>query len=188
MMRNPPGSNRGYTNYTFTDPKTDPPVLTDWGKQKFSEARDSNGGKYTLDQTNDPVLTRCYPPGVPRVYFHPYPFEFVQTPKVIFLMYEYDHMDSAYIYGRPPASQPIQMPTHFGWALLSRIGRMTQRWSSIRSASTRRRGSIVWAMRTASQLHVVERFHRVDKGSSRARHHHDRSQGAGEALDDDVLL
>ncbi len=27
-------------------------------------------GAYTLDQTNDPVLKRCYPPGVPRVYFH----------------------------------------------------------------------------------------------------------------------
>ena len=35
MMRNPPGSNRGYTNYTYTDPKTDPPALTTWGEEKF---------------------------------------------------------------------------------------------------------------------------------------------------------
>src|SRR5271154_2866448 len=70
MMHNPPGSNRAYTNYTFTDPKTDPPSLTPWGEEKLKEAKDSNGGAYTLDQTNDPVLVKCYPPGVPRVYFH----------------------------------------------------------------------------------------------------------------------
>ena len=64
MMHNPPGSNRGFTNYTFTDPKTDPPSLTPWGEEKFKEAKDSNGGAYTLDQTNDPVLTKCYPPGI----------------------------------------------------------------------------------------------------------------------------
>ena len=91
MMRNPPGSNRGWTNFTFTDPKLDPPVLTAWGEARFKEAKDSNGGNYRLDETNDPVLTKCYPPGVPRVYFHPYPFEVVHTPKVTLLVYEYDH-------------------------------------------------------------------------------------------------
>ena len=44
MMRNPPGSNRGFTNFTYTDPKTDPPSLTPWGEAKFKEAKDSNGG------------------------------------------------------------------------------------------------------------------------------------------------
>src|SRR5258706_7906 len=42
MMGNPPGSNRGYTNFTFTDPKTDPPAMTAWGLEKFKEAKDSN--------------------------------------------------------------------------------------------------------------------------------------------------
>jgi len=101
MMRNPPGSNRGFTNYTYTDPKTDPPALTSWGQEKFKEAKDSNGGAYTLDQTNDPVLTKCYPPGTPRVYFHPYPFEFVQAPKFMLMVFEYDHtMRRIYTDGR----------------------------------------------------------------------------------------
>jgi hypothetical protein len=39
IMRNPPGSNRGFTLYTFTDPKTDPPTLTPWGEEKFKEAQ-----------------------------------------------------------------------------------------------------------------------------------------------------
>jgi hypothetical protein len=33
MMRNPPGSNRGFTNFTYTDPKADPPLLTAWGEE-----------------------------------------------------------------------------------------------------------------------------------------------------------
>ena len=79
MMRNPPGKNGPWTNFTYTDPMKNPPTLTAWGEAEFKKARDSNGGNYTLDETNDPVLTKCYPPGVPRVYFHPYPFEVVQT-------------------------------------------------------------------------------------------------------------
>src|ERR1700730_22666 len=102
MMRNPPGSNRGYTNYTYTDTKTAPPSLTVWGEEKFKEAKDSNGGNYTLQETNDPVLTKCYPPGVPRVYFHPYPFEFVHTPKVTLMLFEFDHtIRRIYTHGRP---------------------------------------------------------------------------------------
>lgn len=160
MMRNPPGSNRGYTNYTFTDPKTDPPALTDWGKQKFAEAKDSNGGNYTLDQTNDPVLTRCYPPGVPRVYFHPYPFEFVQTQKVILLLYEYDHMiRRIYVDGRPVPTDPdpLWMGTSVGhWEdnttlVVDTVGFNDKTWLD-------RLGHA-----HSEQLHVVERFHRVDK-------------------------
>jgi hypothetical protein len=87
MMRNPPGSNRGFTNYTYTDPKTAPPSLTPWGEEQLKQAKDSNGGAYTLDQTNDPVLTKCYPPGTPRVYFHPYPFEFVQASQYVLMLF-----------------------------------------------------------------------------------------------------
>ena len=75
MRRTPKGVFGSGATYT-----KDLPEMTPWGQEKF-KAKDSNGGAYTLDQTNDPVFTRCYPPGVPRVYFNPYPFEFVQTPK-----------------------------------------------------------------------------------------------------------
>jgi hypothetical protein len=104
MMRNPPGSQRGFTNYTFTK---DLPELTPWAAAKYAEAKASNGGQYTLKTTNDPVLTRCDPPGVPRVYFHPYPFEFVHTPKYTLMLYEYDHMvRRIYTDGRPIPKDP----------------------------------------------------------------------------------
>jgi hypothetical protein len=91
MKRNPPGMNLGFTGSTFTDPKTSPPPLTPWGLERKKANRANNNGDFTLDQTNDPVLTKCYPPGTPRVYFHPYPFEFVQTPKSMMQIFEYDH-------------------------------------------------------------------------------------------------
>jgi len=74
---------------TFTK---DAPAITPWAEEKFKQAKSSNSGEYTLETTNDPVLTRCDPPGVPRIYFHPYPFEFINTPKYTLMLYEYDHM------------------------------------------------------------------------------------------------
>ena len=160
MMRNPPGSNRGYTNFTFTDPKADPPAMTAWGLEKFKEAKDSNGGNYTLEETNDPVLRKCYPPGVPRVYFHPYPFEFVQTPKQTLLIYEYDHwLRRIHTDGRPlPADpDPLWMGTSVGhWEgntafVVETIGFNEKTWLD-------RLGHA-----HSDQLKVTERFRRVDR-------------------------
>src|SRR5437867_3264215 len=53
MMRNPPGKNGPWTNYTYTDPMKSPPSLTEWGQAQFKLAKDSNGGNYTLEQTSD---------------------------------------------------------------------------------------------------------------------------------------
>ena len=65
----------------------DPPELTAWGEARFATSRNSNAGGFALAETNDPVLTRCYPPGVPRVYFHPYPFEIVYTDTQMIMLY-----------------------------------------------------------------------------------------------------
>ena len=161
MMHNPPGSNRGYTNYTYTDPKTDPPQLTAWGEEKFKEAKDSNGGAYTLDQTNDPVLTRCYPPGTPRVYFHPYPFEFVpdKNQKAMLQVFEYDHtIRRIYIDGRPLPSDPD--PLWMGYSVGHWEGPTTFVVDTVGFNEK------TWLDRLghphSDQLHVTERFRRVD--------------------------
>jgi hypothetical protein len=161
MMHNPPGSNRGYTNYTYTDPKTDPPQLTAWGEEKFKEAKDSNGGAYTLDQTNDPVLTRCYPPGTPRVYFHPYPFEFVpdKNQKAMLQVFEYDHtIRRIYTDGRPLPSDPD--PLWMGYSVGHWEGPTTFVVDTVGFNEK------TWLDRLghphSDQLHVTERFRRVD--------------------------
>jgi hypothetical protein len=159
MMRNPPGSNRGFTNFTFTDPKTNPPELTEWGKARKAEARDSNGGTYRLDETNDPVLTKCYPPGVPRVYFHPYPFEIIHTPKETLLIYEYDHfMRRVKTDGRPLPTDPDLL-----W-----MGTSVGRWEgNDLVVETVGLNDKTWLDRSGHQhstdLKVTERFRRIDR-------------------------
>jgi len=156
MMRNPPGSQRGFTNYTFTK---DPPELTPWAEAKYKEAKASNGGQFTLKTTNDPVLTKCDPPGVPRVYFHPYPFEFVHTPKYTLMLYEYDHtVRRIYTDGRPLPKDPDQL-----W-----MGTAVGRWDgdSTLVVDTVGFNDKTWLDRLghphSEQLHVTERFHRVN--------------------------
>lgn len=159
MMRNPPGSNRGYTNFTFTDPKQDPPSLTAWGEARFKEAKDSNGGNYRLDETNDPVLTKCYPPGVPRVYFHPYPFEFVQVKNAVLQVFEYDHfLRRMWTDGRPVPTDPEPL-----W-----MGTSVGRWLNDTTLEVVTVGfnDKTWIDRAGAphtdQLKVTERFRRVD--------------------------
>ena len=78
---------RFYSGSTWTP---EPPMLTEWGQEAYATSRNSNAGGFALSETNDPVLTRCYPPGTPRVYFHPYPFEIVYTDREMIMLFEYD--------------------------------------------------------------------------------------------------
>src|ERR1700689_2367908 len=157
MMRNPPGSQRGFTNYTFTK---DPPELTPWATAKFAEAKPSNGGEFTLKTTNDPVLTKCDPPGVPRVYFHPYPFEFVHTPKYTLILYEYDHVvRRIYTDGRPIPADPD----------LTWLGYSVGHWEGDTTLVVETVGfnDKTWLDRLghphSTQLRVMERFRRIDR-------------------------
>jgi hypothetical protein len=112
MLRNPP-SMRSFMGASFTKEE---PELTPWALDKYKEAKNSNNGKYTLESTNDPVITRCYPPGTPRVYFHPYPFEFVKADKYWLMLFEYDHTNRRiYSDGRPLPTDPD--PTWMGYSV-----------------------------------------------------------------------
>ena len=88
----------------------DPPELTAWGEERFATAKNSNAGGFALAETNDPVLSRCYPPGVPRVYFHPYPFEIVYTDTQTIMLYEYDHtIRRIFTDGRESPEDPVAL-------------------------------------------------------------------------------
>lgn len=84
-----------------------PAPLTEWGLAEKAKNKANNSGEFQLHETNDPVLTKCYPPGVPRVYFHPYPFEIIQTPNAVLQVFEYDHfMRRLWTDGRPIPTDP----------------------------------------------------------------------------------
>ena len=108
--RTPPGMPT-FDGSTWT-PGT-PPPLTALGQEMRAKNKPNNSGEFQLHETNDPVLTRCYPPGVPRVYFHPYPFEFLQTKNAVLQVFEYDHfLRRMWTDGRPIPSTPSRS----GWA------------------------------------------------------------------------
>ena len=58
-------------------------------------------------QTADPE-TKCYEPGVPRVTYMPFPFQIVQTPTYVAILYEYNHVTRhIYVDGTPHPKGPI---------------------------------------------------------------------------------
>ena len=62
---------------------------------------------YANRRTADPE-TKCYEPGVPRVTYMPYPFQIVQTPTYIAVLYEYNHVTRhIYVDGSPHPRGPI---------------------------------------------------------------------------------
>ena len=156
-MQRAPEFQRSFYLFTFTKEE---PELTPWAQAKYKEAKPSNSGQYTLGTTNDPVLTRCDPPGVPRVYFHPYPFEFVHTPKETLILYEYDHtLRRVYTDGRPVPTDPDA--SWLGYSVGHWEGNTTMVVESVGFNDK------TWLDRQghphSDQLHVTERFRRVDK-------------------------
>jgi hypothetical protein len=135
------------------------PPLSEWGLAERAKNKANNSGDFQLDETNDPVLTKCYPPGVPRVYFHPYPFEIVQTPKSLLQIFEYDHfLRRFWTDGRavPADPDPLWMGTSVGKWIddttfeVVTVGFNTKTWLD-RSGTPH-----------SEQLKVTERFHRRD--------------------------
>src|SRR5262245_28002470 len=66
---------------TFT---AEEPPMTPWAKERMKLNKPSLGPNGVAD-SNDPVnpttidAMGCFPPGVPRIYLHPFPMEIVQS-------------------------------------------------------------------------------------------------------------
>jgi hypothetical protein len=149
---------RGYGGATFRGPA---PQLTEWGQQQLKLAKPSNNGAYSLKETNDPILTACLPTGTPRIYLQPVPMQVIPTPKEVILLYEHDHtVRYVFIDGRKHPEDIT--PTYMGHS----IGR----WDGdIFVVDTVGFNEKTWLDRTgqphSDQLHVVERFHRIDQNN-----------------------
>ena len=148
---------RKYLGSTYT---AESPEMTPWGKSKYDTAKPSNGPRSNaLKVTDDPVLRTCLPPGTPRIYLQPFPLQFVQTPKEVIILYEYDHtVRHIFMDGRPHPADIT--PTYMGHS----IGK----WDgNTLVVDTTGFNDKTWLDRDGHQhsgeLHVVERFHRADR-------------------------
>jgi hypothetical protein len=84
----PPESTRAFQNNSFS---AEPPAFTDWGQLRFDAAKPNRGPRgVSVTETDDPVIS-CFPPGVPRIYLHPFPMEIIATDNRILMVFEYDH-------------------------------------------------------------------------------------------------
>lgn len=136
------------------------PEMTEWAKQKYEAAKPSNGARtHPLNEVNDPVLKLCRPPGVPRIYLHPFPMEIVQTPKETLLLYEYDHTVRRVFTDGRKHTEDIT-PTYMGESIghwegdsfvVDTIGFNDKTWLD-RDGHPH-----------SDQLHVIERFDRMDR-------------------------
>jgi hypothetical protein len=151
-----PDSSRPYINFAFTP--TEPP-MTAWSVAKLKKSKPSFGPKmYSIEETNDPVYKGCYPPGVPRVYLHPFPMQLVQMPGEVLMLFEYDGLRrQIFTDGRPHDTRigPTWMGDSIGhWEgdtlVVDTIGLNDKTWLD-------RMGHP-----HSDALHVVERFQRVD--------------------------
>ena len=105
------------------------------------------GPNQQFDETTDPQVIYCEPPGVPHIYLWPIKTRFVPTPEAVYLL-----LRARSVLPRGLAEQPSipRIPIRSGGDTRSATTRTATRSSSIRSGSTTRRGSIRWAIRTPS--------------------------------------
>jgi hypothetical protein len=149
---------RRYIGNTWT---AQPPEMTAWGTERYNSEKPSNGPRtHSLKETDDPVLRDCLPPGTPRIYLQPFPFQIVQTPKEIFMIFEYDHtVRQIFTDGRPHPEDVL--PTYMGHS----IGKWEDDTTLV--VDTTGFNDKSWLDRDghphSDQLHVIEKFHRVDR-------------------------
>ncbi len=142
-----------WQNYAFTEA---PPPMTPWGQTRFEQSRPAFGpDSVAVAESDDPVY-RCLPPGVPRIYAHPAPFEILQLADRVVIVYEFQHhVRQIYTDGRGyPEGRPR------AW-----MGEAVGRWDgdTLVVESTNFRGE-TWIDRRgvphSDQLRVTERFRR----------------------------
>jgi hypothetical protein len=130
--------------------------LTAWGEAQLKANKPAHGADQTLTDT-DPV-SKCFPPGVPRIYFHPFPMEVMQVPGRVVMVFEYDHF-VRFIYADGRQHPADLAPTWMG----DSIGHWDGDAFVVDTVGFNEK---TWLDRVghphSDALHLTERFRRVD--------------------------
>ena len=131
-----------------------PPVKPGAEKFRIVRAPDDIRGRTTLTTGND-----CKPLGIPQTYITPYPFQIVQTPKLIVIIYEYPNaVRWIPVDGRKHQVDPD--PTFMG----SSVGRFEGDTLVVDAIGFNDKTEVHGFMHTDA-LHVVERFKLLPDGN-----------------------
>jgi hypothetical protein len=156
----PAPEQRGFSGWAFSEA---PPPMTPWARERFEASKPTFGPRGVMAlQSNDPVY-QCYPPGLPRVYFHPFPMEIIQLPGRLLMMFEYHHQNrQIYTDGRGHRDDlpPLWIGDSIGWwegetLVVETVNFNDRTWLD-------RRG-----LPHSDQLKVVERLSLTDDGRLR---------------------
>jgi len=151
------GGGGGYGGWGWSE---EPPPMTPWAQERFEASRPTFGPRgVPALESNDPVYN-CYPPGLPRVYFHPFPLEIIQLPERVLMMFEYHHQNrQIYTDGRAHRDDlpPLWLGDSVGWwedetLVVESVNFNDRTWVD-------RRG-----VPHSDQLKVTERMHIRDDG------------------------
>jgi hypothetical protein len=124
------------------------------GAEKYQVIRTPNDirGRTTLVQ-------ECVPLGIPQTYITPYPWQFIQTPKMMIQVFEYPNaIRFIPLDGRPLPPDPD--PAWMGTA----VGRWEGDTLVIESAGYNDKTEVHGFLHTES-LHVIEKFKKLDNGN-----------------------
>jgi hypothetical protein len=150
-----------YLGYAFTQ---DELPMTPWALERFKANRPSFG-PHSVTNPNDPTYS-CFMPGIPRIYVHPPPFEIIQTPGRVIMMFEYDHfVRQIWTDGRQHLK--IEDPSERLW-----MGDSIGQWEGdTLVVDTTDFNDKTWLDRAghphSEELHLIERIRRMDHDNLR---------------------
>jgi hypothetical protein len=137
-----------------------PAPMTPWGAAKFNTAKNTHGPNPVLDMPSntDPFLKACEPLGVPRVLLANHPFKIVPAKGEMIMLYERSHdFREIYMDGR---EHPKELePSWWGHS----IGKWDGQTLVVDTVSLDDRTWLDYqGLPHSDQLHVIERYRRVD--------------------------
>ena len=153
------------------------PPLTPWGQARFDATVPFMGPRVHAGMENNPSL-RCVPESVPKSLILPNPFEIVQIPGRVFMFFEEFHLwRTIWTDGRALPKDPD--PSYLGYSVgkwegdtfvVDTIGFNDMPW--VDSYGNPR----------SEQMHLTERYRRLNLDNSGNANHHGRPQGVHEDL------
>jgi hypothetical protein len=132
-----------------------------WALTKTMSEKPSTGVSSQFDQTTDPQVIYCEPPGVPHIYLWPIKTKFIQTPEAVYILHELGPFFRVVWLNskHPPDVDPQWWGHSIGWyengdtLVVDTVGFNGKQWlDQVGHPQT-------------EQLHLTERYKRVDQNT-----------------------